>query len=271
MEDTNALGAKGQSLSFEYLKIGDVRVRYFRVGVGPHLLLLHGWGARIETFKSLTSDLARTRSVHAFDFPGFGESSVPPEPWGIAEFVELSREVARRLQLVRPDIVAHSFGGRVAIKLAAEYPNEVGHLVLVGTPGIRSRRGMRYYSRIALAKIGRFVASRIPAARYWGDGLYNLVASKDLRDAGPLRGTFVKVVNENLSPYLERVVAPVLLIWGTNDKEVPIATARMMQRSMPNARLVEMAGGHFCFVEQSDYFRLLVEKFLREPLPPTSE
>jgi pimeloyl-ACP methyl ester carboxylesterase len=91
-----------------------------------------------------------------------------------------------------------------------------------------------------------------------------LVGSRDYRDAGPLRGTFVRVVREDLRELLPRIQARTLLVWGEEDREVPTEIAHAMAEAIPNATLEIIArAGHFCFLDQHDYFRLLVAKFLR--------
>ena len=95
------------------------------------------------------------------------------------------------------------------------------------------------------------------------DALYRRIASEDYRNAGPLRPTFVKVVNEDLTELLPRVSAPTLLVWGTNDDAVPVAHARTMERAIPDAGLVLFEGaGHFAYLDEPDRFCRVVRHFL---------
>lgn len=251
--------------SFEYLDIDGLRIRYRRAGDGPSLLFLHGWGARIESFTRLLDEFAGRHTVCAFDFPGFGESCLPLCPWGVEDFAVLTRGVIGTLGLERPDVIAHSFGGRVAIKLAAQHPEVVGRLVLVGTPGFRPPRSARYYLRVAVAKAARIVAASCgtPGAKF-AARMRQFSGSADYKTAGPLRATLVRVVNEDLGVLLPRLAAKTLLVWGEDDREVPVTVAKTMAAAIPDASLVVIPrAGHFCFVERHDYFRLLVAKFLR--------
>jgi pimeloyl-ACP methyl ester carboxylesterase len=248
-----------------FLDLDGLRVRYLARGAGSPLLLLHGWGGRLENFAGLVSHLGGTHAICAFDFPGFGESSVPPPSWGLGDYVALTRALMRARGLERPDVVAHSFGGRVAIRMAAEHPDEVGRLVLVGTPGLRRRRTVGATLRVGVAKAAKLAATcGGPPGGRLRDWVYGLVASTDYRRAGPLKDVFVRIVNEDLRALLPRVRARTLLVWGADDREVPLATARAMQAAMPDASLAVIAhAGHFCFLDQPEYFRLLVAKFLR--------
>jgi pimeloyl-ACP methyl ester carboxylesterase len=210
--------------------------------------------------------LARDHTVVAFDFPGHGESSLPPKAWGVAEYAESVRGVMDALQVHRPHIIAHSHGGRVTIKLATVHPDRVGKLVLVDSAGVRPPRSWRYYVRVLLAKGGKALAQycgRIGAMAR--ERIYRAIASTDYANAGPLRDTFVKLVNDDLTPLLSQVASPTLLIWGADDTETPLSSAKVMERLIPQARLVVLQNaGHFSYLDQYGKFRLIVRQFLRE-------
>jgi pimeloyl-ACP methyl ester carboxylesterase len=91
--------------------------------------------------------------------------------------------------------------------------------------------------------------------------------SDDFRAAsGTMRGTLVRLVNEDLTPALPRVAAPTLLIWGDHDAETPLRDARVMEGLIPDAGLVVFEGaGHFAYLEQAARFCKVVDVFLRDP------
>ncbi|HLZ07164.1 MAG TPA: alpha/beta hydrolase, partial [Chloroflexota bacterium] len=94
---------------------------------------------------------------------------------------------------------------------------------------------------------------------------YRAVSSSDYVAAvNPiLRATLVKVVNDDLRPFLPRIKAPTLLIWGTEDRETPLADGRLMAELIPDAGLVELAGsGHFSYLEQPDRFCRILTHFV---------
>jgi pimeloyl-ACP methyl ester carboxylesterase len=175
------------------------------------------------------------------------------------------------LHMQRPHIIAHSHGGRVTIKLATLHPDRVGKLVLVDSAGIKPPRSWRYYGRALLAKGGKYVAKyggRIGAMAR--ERIYRAVASQDYANAGPLRDTFVKLINDDLAParapsILSQIASPTLLVWGADDTETPLASAKVMERLIPQARLVVLQNaGHFSYLDQYGKFRLIVRQFLRE-------
>ena len=76
-----------------FLTIGGLRVRYRTMGHGAPLLLLHGWGTSLDTFRPMAEDLGRFHAVTCFDFPGHGQSDLPPGAWAVDDFVALTLEL----------------------------------------------------------------------------------------------------------------------------------------------------------------------------------
>lgn len=249
-----------------YLDVNGLRIRYKAAGMGESLLLLHGWGGSIESMSVVFDDFAKDYAVVALDFPGHGESDLPPKAWGVADFAACVLRCMDMLQLQRPHIIAHSHGGRVTIQLASVAPERVAKVVLVNSAGVPAPRSLRYYVRVAIAKLGKYLA------RYCGrvgervrQAMYRAVASSDYANAGPLRGTFVKLVNEDLTPLLSEITSPTLLVWGEDDHDTPVACARVMEQLIPRAELVILKhAGHFSYLDQYGKFRLIVRRFLRQ-------
>ena len=250
----------------DVLQIDGLTVRYQVGGQGPPVLLLHGWGGAIESFAPVLDDLQRSYTVAAFDLPGFGKSSLPSSTWGSADYANLTLKVMDRLHLERPHLIGHSFGGQVSIQLAATSPNRVGKLVLVCSAGIRTKPALATRLKRRTARLGRWLAVY---GGWMGEKLraeiYRRVQSPDYANAGPLRPTLVRVINEDLTPLLALVTSPTLLVWGEQDRDVPLAAAQVMTRLLPAARLVVFENaGHFAYLDQFERFRLLVGRFLRD-------
>ena len=249
-----------------FLDIDGLRVRYQVGGAGPAVLLLHGWGGRIESFTPVYNDLVRSYTVYAIDLPGFGDSSLPPVPWGSADYARLTLRVMDRLQIGRAHIVAHSFGGQVTLSLAAAHPQRLGKLVLVASAGVRGPRTLKARVKWCISRLGKGVATyggRV--GRTLRDALYERIQSQDYANAGPMRPTLVKVVNEDLRALLPRIESPTLLVWGEHDRDVPLAAAQVIARLIPEVQLVIFENaGHFPYLDQFDRFRLLLGRFLRD-------
>lgn len=241
---------------------------YFTVeGRGEPVVLLHGWGASSQSLAPLCGALAEAFRVLAVDLPGFGWSQAPPAAWGTAEYAGHVERLLQETGIDRAALVGHSFGGRIAIALAAGQPGLVSRLVLVASAGIRPRRRAGYYVRVAAAKLARRFFS-LPG---WGPTGKRIIAtvsgrlgSRDYRAAGPMRPTLVKVVNEDLTPLLPAIQAPTLILWGDQDQEVSRSAMEIMAARIPRSRLVVFGGaGHFPFLDAPEKFCALVKAFLQ--------
>lgn len=241
---------------------------YARTGAGTPTLLLHGWGASSDLFAGTMRGLGEGFDLIAPDFPGFGATPPPPVAWGVGEYVDWTLALMDWLGVERANLVGHSFGGRVAIKLAALHPERVARVVLTDAAGIRPKRDWRYHARVRSFKLMR----RLAQARYtpqplreWAGAQVARQGSPDYKAAsGTVRGSFVRVVNEDLRAYLPRIAAPTLLIWGDRDEETPLADGQLMERLIPDAGLVVFAGaGHYAYIEDSARFCVIVKTFFQ--------
>lgn len=253
----------GCRIHYERLKCDNAR--------GREVLILHGWGCDGAMFSPISTALCADFSVTVLDFPGHGQSAEPPMPWGVPEYAEMTRQLIEKLCIAPCDIIAHSFGARVAIYLASHYPEIVGKLVITGGAGIRrpvseqqmkrTRRFKRYNSALeSLKKVG-FLKNGVEKAQ---DKLRHRFGSPDYaRLSSVMRESFVKIVNFDLLPMLGDIKPPTLLIWGGNDTETPLWMGRQMEKDIPDAGLVIFDGAsHFAFIEQWQRFNLIVKTFL---------
>jgi len=249
----------------QILDIQSIPTRCRSAGRGPEVLVLHGWGASIEAVSSIVGALEPTCSVRAVDLPGFGQTGLPPRPWGVPEYADWTRALLAELRLDRVSIVAHSHGGRIAIHLGAHHPELIDKLVLVDAAGIRAPRTFRWYRRVAMAKLAKHVLNRLgPGGRRLSARLVGRRASGDYAaTAEVLRPTFNRLVSTDLTSLLPEVRASTLLIWGENDADTPLRDGETMQRLIPDAGLVVFEGaGHFAYADQPQRFARIVQHFL---------
>ncbi len=239
----------------------------------PRVLLLHGWGCDHTVFAAVEKALAGGASVATLDFPGHGQSDDPPEPWGVGDYAEQLLKLIEMNGLAPVHIVAHSFGARVALALAAEHPEAVGKLVITGGAGLKkpaterdSKRTAHYKRYSAFLNRMKATPTLAPMAERLQMALRNRYGSPDYVKLNEvMRKSFVLIVNEDLSPLLKRIQAPTLLIWGDEDTETPLWMAEAMEKGIPDAGLVVFEGGtHFAFVEQWQRFALIVKQFFGE-------
>jgi pimeloyl-ACP methyl ester carboxylesterase len=243
-------------------------------GGGRPLLLLHGWGVSSELFAPILAGLEPGRRLIVPDLPGFGATPPPDAPWSVHEYAAWCVALLDRLGIEHCDLIGHSNGGRIGIVLAAEHPQRIGRMVLAGSAGIRPRRTLRGAARVRTYKALRVVerSPLVPGAiRRTAKRRADQRGSADYRAvSGIMRGTLVRIVNEDLRALLPSLRMPVLLIWGDQDTEAPIDDGRLMERLIPDAGLVVFEGaGHFAYLEQPDRFCRIVDVFLRDAPPVT--
>lgn len=197
---------------------GALLARFFG-GPGPDILALHGWGRNGSDFAGVLDGMAAV----APDLPGFGNSPPPDGVWGADDYARHLGPVLEEMRLPAV-VVGHSFGGRVAVCLAARSPELVKGLILTGAPLLRtdppasprlSYRLIRWANRRGLASDARLETWR----RRHGSADYR-AARAGMRDI------LVKVVNESYERQLDLLSMPVELIWGAEDTEVPVKRAR---------------------------------------------
>jgi pimeloyl-ACP methyl ester carboxylesterase len=248
---------------FEYTEILGLRTRYRQLGSGADVLVLHGWGANIESVTPIVNALSGVARVLVVDLPGFGQTAVPPQPWGVAEYADWVLALLDHFELERTGIVGHSNGGRIAIHIAAHEPERVSRLLLVDSAGIRPKRTVKYHAKVASAKAVKHLAPRLgPIGRRMQRQIAARVASSDYAAAGEMRPTLVRLVNQDLSSLLPSIKAPTLLIWGENDDATPLADGQKMERLIGDSALIVFTGaGHFSYLDDQPRFAAIASNF----------
>jgi pimeloyl-ACP methyl ester carboxylesterase len=248
-------------------RINALDTYYQDDGQGDPVVLLHGWGASSQSLAGVAASLATGFRVVSVDLPGFGWSGAPTDAWGTAQYADHVRQLLDTLGLEKVALLGHSFGGGIAIFLAAEHPARVTRLILVASARVRTRPRLAVRAKVVATKLLRRVLT-LPGWGRLGERILrrwqDRVGSRDYRAAGPMRPTLVRVVNEDLSPMLPMIQAPTLLLWGDQDQEVRRPAVEMMVAQIRGARLVTFPGaGHFPFHDAPEAFQRHLTGFLR--------
>jgi pimeloyl-ACP methyl ester carboxylesterase len=250
-----------------YVAPGGHKTRVVQAGIGPTVVVLHGWGGRIESMAPVVQCLAPVFHVVALDLPGFGESDVPAGGWGTPDYAAYVHDVLRELGVDHAHFVGHSFGAKVSLYLAATRETLVGRVVVVGSPGLRTPPSLQATAKRVLSKGARLAGVLGGPGRALRGAVYDRIASNDYREAGEMRPVLVKVVNEDFSALLTRIKIPTLLVWGSEDDAVPLARARRMEKLIPDAGLVVFDGaGHFAYLDDGPRFCRIVRHFFGSPI-----
>lgn len=212
-------------MKINYRIIGPAFAKASAGKKGKVLLLLHGWGVGMskEKYRELSCKLANKYKVVILDFPGFGGSSMPSKPWGVREYADLVGGFVDALNLKAFGIIGHSFGGRVAVKIAANEVFKAKKLILIDSAGVE-RKSWRVKLIIFLTKI-------VPR---WVKGKIN---------NGVMKESFKLVVGENLEEEMKKIRIPTLLVWGENDRTTPMWQAKIIKEKIEGSILRVVKGG----------------------------
>ncbi len=237
------------------IKFKDIYINYEILGsVGEWIVFLHGWGGNTKSFEVVAKEFISTNRCLLIDFPPFGQSEEPYEEWNVDTYNELVKEILKTLDIKRCSVIAHSFGGRVAIKLSNSYNNIVEKLILVDSAGLKPRFSIKKYinkKRYQLAKRFKKDTSKF--------------GSSDYKALSPLmRKTFVKVINEDLTKDLKLISCPTLIIFGQNDKDTPLYMAKKFNKKIKNSAIIVFKScGHFSYIEDFNKFVVIAKQFLK--------
>jgi pimeloyl-ACP methyl ester carboxylesterase len=252
------------------LTINGIETAHLTGGSGPSVLLLHGWGAHAGLMWPLASALMQ-RGYHVLvpDMPGFGESALPPAVWTVYDYANFVCAYLDAQQVEQVHLIGHSFGGRLGLILGAEQATRIHKMVLIDAAGIKPQSNgnssfrLKTYKAVrdGLANVG--LKGLSDGLREWYTDRYG---SADYKNAGPLRETFVKVVNEDLLPYASRVKPSTLLLWGEADADTPLWMAKQLESTIPDAGLHTFPGaGHYSYLERLPDTTRIIDFFFRQP------
>lgn len=250
--------------------INGLNTHYLKEGNGGNVLVLQGWGTEIELYGAVISELAKKFTVYAPDFPGFGKTDEPKEPWCVDDYVDFVVAFCKEMGITKTILFGHSFGCRVIIKLLSrkECPIEVEKVILTGAAGIKPVQSESAKKKTSAYQRGKKILSTPLMKKLFPNALEKLRqkhGSADYRAASPMmRQVLVKTVNEDLSHLLPEIRQEVLLIWGRNDDATPLSDGERMEKEMQNAGLAVIDnGGHFAFIEQQYLFLRILDSFLK--------
>jgi 4,5:9,10-diseco-3-hydroxy-5,9,17-trioxoandrosta-1(10),2-diene-4-oate hydrolase len=260
-----------------------VNVRYFRMGQGPPVVLIHGLGESSLVWCSNIEDLASHHTVIALDLPGHGASDTPLWDHSLETMMKFLTAFMDSLHLQRPSLVGNSLGGLVSLSVGLGRPDRIDKLVLANSAGL-GREVSGFLRLLSLPVLGEFMAlpkqqsirflmSRLPEA---DDGLTEAFVTALFEErrrpgntAAMLRMLRSGVNLLGVKPWavlthrLSELKAPTLLLWGRQDAIFPVKHAYRAARLIPKARLKVFDNcGHWPQRDVRKDFNKLVLRFL---------
>ena len=268
-----------------FVTVNGIRTHYVAAGEGEPLLLLHGLGASLMAWALNIEPLSREFSVYAIDIPGHGDSEKPDMDYLLPTAVDFVREFMNVLGIERASLAGSSMGGLIALKTAVDYPELVDRLALVDAAGL-GREVAWFLRAISLPMVGELIENPSPRNTkvllkriFYNPALLQeslireiyrtraLPGSKRavlriIRGSIGLRGLHSKWI---MTDELERLNSPVLLVWGAQDRILPVSHAINAAQRAPQVSLsIFDECGHWPQMEKGQEFNRLVLDFLTE-------
>lgn len=255
------------------IDVNGLSIAYERVGTGPPLVLLHGYvGDGPTTWRHQLDGLSDEFTVVAWDAPGAGESSDPPEAFGIAGYADCLAAFMAALGFAQAQVVGLSFGGALALALSDRHPEAPKTLVLASAyagwfgslPADVASARLQQALRLSELSPDEFVSTLLPTmfaspVSANDDDAFR-VAMRDFHPAG--FRAMARASAEDLRDVLRGIVVPTLLVYGDQDERAPLVVAEALHAAIEGSSLVVLPDvGHLCNVEAADRFNDAVRRF----------
>lgn len=249
------------------------KLAWYSIGTGKSLLILHGWGSDSRVMMPMAKQLQDIQTSYLVDFPGFGNSPEPPAAWKVDDFTDLIEVfISEIIPEDSFDLVVHSFGARVALKLLTRpaVSSRIDKVVFTGAAGLKPKRSTSFYLKKYTAKALKLPFNLLPK-KLREKGLNNLretsiwksLGSSDYQKlSGVMRETFVACVNEHLDHLVPQVNHEILLIWGKNDMATPLYQGNRFETLLKESALVEINdAGHYVFLDKPKQFASILRAY----------
>lgn len=261
--------------AMEQIHVDGLRIAFEKAGEGPALVLLHGGFSDRRAWRRQLDGLSDEFTLIAWDAPGCGGSSDPPDAFGLPDYADHLAGFIERLSLGRPHVLGTSFGSGIALELYRRHPHIPRTLVLAsayaGWAGslppdeveARLARGLRDAQRTPREWVEDYLPTFFAGAVAPEVVEATAVMMLNARSAGlvPMLRSFAVA---DLRDVLPTIAVPTLLLYGDRDVRAPLPVAEDLHERIPGSRLVVLPGvGHDTNSEAPDAFNDAVRTFLR--------
>jgi len=256
-----------------HVDVNGLSVAYERTGEGPVVVLLHGFSHDSRVWRPQVESLSQQFTLIAWDAPGAGQSSDPPDMFGIGDWADALAAVLDNAQVQRVHVIGLSWGGLLAQEFYRRHSAHVLSLVLADTyagwkgslPEPIPQERLSACLRDASLPPNEFVLRYLP-------GMFSQSASQEVReelagimsDFHPLgfRLMAAALAYADTRDLLANIRVPTLLVWGDADARSPLSVAQQFLNAMRGARLVVIKGaGHVSNLEAPAQFNAAVRDF----------
>ena len=247
-------------------------IHYWDVGSGPVVVLVHGLGSRKEDWLPVVEPLAQKYRLLVPDQIGFGKSEKLLLDYSVQTYVDFLNEFLRQLKVEKASLVGESLGGWISALYAVElaegaYLTPLEKLVLVDAAGLKQDAPIPNLNPSSLATM-RGVMESVFYDTSWlsDDALRKIFTDKlSVHDSYTVRSFLANpmIATERLDDRLGKIKTPTLVVWGKQDKLIPMAMGERFAAGIAGAKLVSFDKcGHVPPVEKTEQFVTAVTAFL---------
>ncbi len=266
-----------------WVTVDGISIHYVEAGAGRPLLLFHGLGASVATWRDNIGPLAQSFRVVAVDFPGHGDSEKPNIDYDPSAIVHFIARFAEATGLERPAVVGNSVGGALGLMAALKYPDLVSGLVLVDSASLGKETSI-YVRLVSVPLLGEVLeSSKVGGSKFMLRNVFHdprfattelvdeLYRSRQMRGA---KEAVVRVIRRTVNLFgvrdeyvltnrLKSLPMPTMLVWGAQDRIFPVSQAYTALASSPRTVLhVFDDCGHWPHMEKAEAFNTAIVDFL---------
>lgn len=228
-------------------------ISFLQKGKGKDLVFFHGYLSSKEAFSAQIEYFSKFFRVTVFDFSGFGGSAPLKEPFSVTDYAVWTKAFLNAVGVVKPHVAAHSFGCRVAVKMAASDGETFDKILLTGPAGVILKRGFGYRMKVKTYRAVKKIAPNFAEKRF---------GSAEYKSLSPvMKASYKKIVNEDLRGDARKVENEVLIVQGRSDLTTPLEEAEAYLSCFKRGKMTVLDGGHFAFAENPTRFDLIAEEF----------
>ena len=250
-----------------YFKHNNINIYYEKYGTKNNvILILPGWGNTRQTFYNIINHFKDNYSIYIFDYPGFGNSPIPKKTLTIYNYADTIKNFIEKNNINNPIIIAHSFGGRITTLLSGYYKVKINKLILIDIASIKPKKTIKQKLKEKTYKLLKIIIKLLPNNKKLLQRLINLFGSTDYKNLPKsMQQTFINIVNEDLTKYLNNIETESLIIWGEEDIDTPLKDAHKINKSIKeSALIIYPKANHYSYLQYPILTNNIINEFIKE-------
>lgn len=249
-----------------YFNTKDISIYYEKYGHETNtILILPGWGDTRETFTNIINFFQEDYTIYIIDYPGFGNSKIPTKTLTIFDYAKNIKAFMKELNIKKPIIIAHSFGGRI-VSILSSLKVQIEKIVLIDVAGIKRKKSPKQYLKEKLYKVLKRLVKLSKNKDKLQQKLRKKFSSADYQTLPPnMHQTFKNIINEDLTPYYKNISCECLILWGKLDDATPLKDGYKIKRLIKDSALIIYPqGNHFPYLQYPILTNNILKSFFKD-------